>query len=131
MSWQGHIKPDSGPNQVDAEMRQMIGEWFEETYGINLGCLDFDEIGENFCKVEIPLASPFDNVGSIATVELIVQTTGRVEQTLIVYPKQGSDGKRIKLPDGQLPPDNENFACLVSDETTQGGSTSGRVASGP
>ncbi len=120
MPWKNHIilvEPHiSQPcYEVDQEMRSMIGEWFDQQYGINPGIIDFQQIGENFCQTEIIVAGGHSN--NIVAVQLIVHGTGRVEQTLCIYCCPGDVPKKVKLSDGQLPPDNEDFAAMVSRET--------------
>jgi len=120
MSWTNHIRrPQTvAHREVSAEMRQAIGQWFEEQYGENPGILDFCEIGENFCRTEIMLSDGPRPCDAQTMVELVVHDTGRIEQTLIHRPTgHQTKGNRITLPAGKLPPDNEQFAELVMSET--------------
>jgi hypothetical protein len=121
MSWQNHIRkvqvnaPDT--YLVDAEMRQAIASYIEEVYGIHPGCCNFDEIGENFCKFTLNIGG---QVGPHVWIEFYFHDTGRVEATLCIEFSVAENGtRRIPLPSGQLPPDNETFADLVATETTQ------------
>ncbi len=113
--WKDHFKPPPASNVpiISAEMRESLGNWINENYGIHPGAFDFDCIRDNRAKLTISLGAR-GLTEDASFVEFVLSPDGHIQCALLP-----STGKRVDLQPGRLPPSKEAQAqadCEMTQE---------------